>query len=72
MDGRQKSRTEEALVSRVATGEKSVTMERGGEECLNKMMEERAVVFELKGASSAQTSTVLVAGRHLLLAEISK
>lgn len=53
MDGRQKSRTEEALVSRVATGEKSVTMERGGEECLNKMMEERAVVFELKGASSA-------------------
>lgn len=65
VDGGQKSRTEEALVSRVTTGGKKVSRWESGrrEECLNKMMEERSVVFELKGASFAQTSTVLAGDR---------
>lgn len=65
VDGGQKSRTEEALVSRVR---KKVSRWESGrrEECLNKMMEERSVVFELKGASCAQTSTVSLAGDRLV------
>lgn len=65
--GTEKSHGGSSRLESYHRGKKVSRWESGRrEECLNKMMEERSVVFELKGASCAQTSTVSLAGDRLV------